>query len=314
MAGAPNFADILPAQTDPVKSAFRHRLIQVLESNGEILPSASSPRGKLWHLVNSPGSSLEECADVIQLDAALASRILKVVNSGAYALNTDSVTGAILQLGLRFVREQVFTATVFKQYSAWVLPPEWDLFWLRNIFVARLCERITGSYGSTTGTEYLAGLLHDMGWLFLVSHFPEEYAQLVATGKPLNEAEKGVLPYNHAEIAAAIAARSMLPTRIIDAIRRHHRPLFTDDGFPIEPDKKANVTAVVLNLCDNVADVCGVDMFGPSAPSLEDVQEGPQMKWLTHFGKPVDLRAIAETELTKSKEIFDSYFANSNFQ
>jgi HD-like signal output (HDOD) protein len=314
MPTPPRFEELLPMQSDPVKGAFRHRLIQVLESSGEILPSASSPRGKLWHLVNSPGSSLEECADVIQLDSALASRILRVANSGAYALNTDSISGAILQLGLRFVREQVFNATVFKQYSAWVLPPEWDAYWLRNIFVARLCERVTGSFGPTSGSEYLAGLLHDTGWLFLVTNFPDEYGQLTATGKPLNEAEKGILPYSHAEIAAAIAARSLLPPRIIDAIRRHHRPLFTDEGMPVEPDKKANVTAVVLNLCDGIADVCGLDMFGPAAPALEDLQQGPQMAWLKNFGKPVDLRMIAEAELARSKEIFDAYFSNRAFQ
>jgi HD-like signal output (HDOD) protein len=313
MTALPHFADLLPKQTDPVKAAFRERLLQVLDSNGEILPSASSPRGKLWHLVNSSGSSLEECAEVIQLDSALASRIFRVANSGAYHIGAENISEAILQLGLRFVREQVFNAAVFKQYSAWVLPAEWDLFWLRNIFVARLCERITGSYGSTSGAEYLAGLIHDMGWLFLATNFPDEYAQLVATGKPLNEAEKEILPYTHAEIAAAIAARSLLPPRIIDAIRRHHHPLLTDEGLPVEPDKKANVTAVVLNLCDGVADVCGMDMFGPSSQALEDLQEGPQMKWLSHFGKPVDLRAIAETELARSQEIFEAYFSNKNF-
>jgi hypothetical protein len=35
------------------------------------------------------------------------------------------------------------------------------------------------------------------------------------------------------------------------------------------------------------------------------------MGWLC---KPVDLRAIAETELAKSQEIFEAYFSNKNFQ
>ena len=93
MTTAPQFTDILRIQDDPIKASFRQRLVKVLESKGEILPSASSPRGKLWHLVNSPGSSLDECAEVIQLDAALSSRVLKVANSGAYGLATESVAG-----------------------------------------------------------------------------------------------------------------------------------------------------------------------------------------------------------------------------
>jgi HD-like signal output (HDOD) protein len=262
-------------------------------------------------LVNSPGSSLDECAEVVQLDAALASRVLKVANSGAYALETQSVSGAIMHLGFRFVREQVFNASVFQQHAAWTLPPEWNQYWLRSIFTARMTERITSSYGSTTGTEYLAGLIHDMGWLFLATTFPDEFTQLVDTGLPLDEAERDLQPYTHAEIAAAIAARSLLPAPIIDAILRHHRPLVREDGTPIAPDKKANVTAVALNICDGVADVCGMDMFGTARQTLKDLQDGEQMRWLAHFGKPVDLYTIAEAELTKSKEIFDSYFVSS---
>jgi HD-like signal output (HDOD) protein len=309
MTTAPQFTDILRIQEDPVKAAFRARLVKVLESKGEILPSASSPRGRLWHLVNSPGSSLEECAEVIQLDAALSSRVLKVANSGAYGLATESVAGSILHLGLRFVREQVFNASVFQQHAAWTLPPEWNKYWLRSIFTARLAERISASYGSVTGTEYLAGLIHDMGWLFLATTFPEEFTQLCDTGLPLEEAERDIQPYTHAEIAAAIAARSLLPARIIDAIARHHRPLENNDGTPVLPDRKANVTAVVLNLCDGVADVCGMEMFGTARQTLEQLQEGDQLRWLSHFGKTVDLRAIAEAELAKSQEVFDAYFS-----
>jgi len=312
MTTAPQFTDILRVQDDPVKATFRQRLIQVLESKGEILPSASSPRGKLWHLVNSPGSSLEECAEVIQLDASLSSRVLKVANSGAYGLATESVSGSILHLGLRFVREQVFNASVFQQHAAWSLPPEWNQYWLRSIFTARLAERISGSYGSVTGTEYLAGLIHDMGWLFLATTFPAEFTQLADTGLPLDEAERDIQPYTHAEIAAAIAARSLLPARIIEAILRHHRPLVNDDGTPVAPDKKANVTAVVLNVCDGIADVCGMDMFGARKQTLEELQAGEQMRWLGHFGKPIDLREIAETELAKSQEVFDAYFTGPN--
>ena len=217
-----------------------------------------------------------------------------------------------MHLGFRFVREQVFNASVFQQHAAWTLPPEWDQYWLRSIFTARLAERISGTYGSVTGTEYLAGLIHDMGWLFLATTFPDEFTQLGDTGLPLDEAERDIQPYSHAEIAAAIAARSLLPARIIDAILRHHRPLVNDDGTPVAPDKKANVTAVVLNVCDGVADVCGFDMFGRPRQTLEELQKGEQMQWLAHFGKPLDLYTIAEAELSRSKEIFDAYFVNKN--
>jgi len=314
MVTAPSFDDLLPPQEDPGKEAIRVKLVSVLKSKGEILPSANSPRGKLWHLVNSPESSLEECAEVIQLDSALASRIFRVANSGAYGMQADNINAAVLHLGLKFVREQVFNAGVFKQYSGWVLPPEWDLFWLRNIFAARMADRIAGAFEFTNGSEYLACLIHDMGWLFLASYVPNEFTQIFTSGKPAGEAEQELLPFGHAEISAAIAARSLLPLRAVNAIRYHHHPLVIEEGKPVELFENANLLAVVFNVCDQVADICHMDMFAKAEVTLEQLQEGPQIVWLTQFGKAPDLRTIAEEELAKAKEIFEVYFSNRKFQ
>ena len=267
MSSLPSFENLLPRTDDPGKAAIRARLVEVLDSKGEILPSANSPRGKLWHLVNTPDSSLGECAEIIQLDSALASRILRVANSGAYGGSSENVTDAVLRLGLKFVREQVFNAGVFKQYSAWALPPEWDLFWLRNIFVARLCDRISGLHGPTTGSEYLAGLIHDMGWLFLATYFPDQYAQIFGSGRIASEVEREVMPFTHAEISAAIAVRSMLPPRAVEAVEMHHHPFDMEEENPV---------AIVLATCDQVADLCNMNMFGPSAITVETLDNSPR--------------------------------------
>jgi HD-like signal output (HDOD) protein len=305
MQALPRFEDLLPEQQDPRKAAIRAQLIHVLNSQGEILPSANSPRGKLWHLVNSPESSLEECAEVIQLDSALASRILRVANSAAYGLQSENVSAAVLRLGLKFVREQVFNAGVFKQYSGWVLPPEWDLFWLRNIFIARLCDRICGLHGPTGGSEYLAGLIHDMGWLFLATYFPGEYTQIFASGRPPAEVEAEVMPFTHAEISAAIAVRSLVPPLAVEAIEMHHHP------FDIEGD---NLVAIVLATCDQVADLHQMNMFGPAGVTIETLGQSPEVRWLEKRGKNYDLMELATEELSRSKEIFEVYFSHRQFK
>ena len=313
MPPLPRFEDLLPEQSDPGKAAIRDKLIQVLNSKGEILPSANSPRGKLWHLVNSPDSSLTECAEVIQLDSALASRIFRVANSGSYGMQASNINEAILHLGIKFVREQVFNAGVFKEYSGWVLPVEWDFFWLRNIFVARLCDRLAGEYEFTNGSEYLACLIHDMGWLFLATYFPNEYTQIFSCGKPVGEAEKEFMPFDHAEISAAMAARSMLPLRAVNAIIHHHTPLSVHPGNPVELSRNANLLSVVMNVCDKIADICGMDIFLKSDLTLETLEQTPEIVWLKQFGKRHDFATLAEEELAKSKEIFEVYFSNRNF-
>ena len=307
----PRFQDLLPETADPAKTSIRARLLEVLESEGEILPSANSPRGKLWHLVNSPDTSVEECEEVIKLDTALSSRILRVANSGTYGADTENISEALLKLGLRFVREQVFNAGVFKQYSGWSLPKEWDLYWLRSIFVARTSERVAAIYGPTNGTEYLTGLIHDIGWLFLATYVPDEFTRLFACGLPIPRAEAELLPFGHAEIAAAIAARSKLPPRAIDAILHHHHPALPGRNVP--PGKSPDFLAIVLKLCDGMADCCKMDMFDPCECALEEIEQGPEITWLNQYARMPDLFELAEEELTKSQQIFDVYFSNRKF-
>jgi HD-like signal output (HDOD) protein len=313
MGTLPRFEDLLPTPGDPAKAAIRDQLIHVLNSQGEILPSANSPRGKLWHLVNSPESSVQDCEEVILLDSSLASRIFRVANSGAYGMQSDNISDAILRLGLKFVREQVFNAGVFKQYSGWVLPPEWDLFWLRNIFVARSCERMASIYGPTNGSEYLAGLIHDMGWLFLATYLPNEFTQLFASGVPINQAEKEILPFGHADISAAIAARSLLPAQAVSAIQHHHDGLMISNGETLAQNSEPDFLGIILNIGDKIADSCGMNMFGQPTLSIEEIQESPEVLWLNNFGEMPDIRALAEEEVLKAREIFEVYFSNRKF-
>ena len=314
MRPLPRFEELLPSDGISAHEPLRAKLISVLNSTGEILPSANSPRGKLWRLVNSPNASIDQCAEVIQLDSALAARLLRVANSGAYGFEAENIPQAVSQLGLRFVREQVFNSGVFKQYSEWNMPPEWDTFWLRNIFVASLCERLCAAYGRTNGSEYLAGLLHDIGWLFLATYAPDEYAAIFASGKPVAEAEDELLPFGHAAIAAAIAERSLLPARSVAAIRNHHPAAVEGLEAMLKPEVSADFLAAVLSICDDMADTREMNMFCGTPPTLEQIMDSPAVSWLTYFGKAPKLGDLADEVLLQSRAIFEVYFRDKAFK
>jgi HD-like signal output (HDOD) protein len=291
--------------------ALRGTLITILESRSEILPAADSPRGRLWTLVNTPDASADECAEIIQLDSALAMRVLRVANSGAYGGSSDNITDAVVRLGLAFVRQQVYNDGVFKQFSNWELPKEWDVFWLRNILVARVTERLCAAYGPTNGTEYLAGLLHDMSWLFLAAYFPHEFTALFTCGLPLLEAEKAHLPFTHAQISAAIAARSLLPERAVNAIAMHHLPIMADVKKVGPVEANPYFLSVVLQLSDSIADACKLDMFGRAGETFDNVRDSAPAQWLKKLRGTPDLMRIADEELTRSKQVFDAFFAKA---
>ncbi len=311
MVTAPRYDELLPYSSDPKKEAMRAKLITILESRAEILPAADSPRGRLWNLVNSPDASAAECAEIIQLDAGLAARVLRVANSGAYGGSSENITDAVVRLGLKFIREQVYNDAVFKEFSNWKLPREWDTFWLRNILVARVTERICACYGPTNGTEYLAGLLHDMSWIFLAAYFPHEFTELFTCGLPLADAEKSFLAYDHSQVGAAIAARSLLPERAINAIAMHHLPVAADTKKVGPPEQNAYFLSVVLQLSDSIADACKLDMFGRPGETFDSLRQGPAMQWLNRLRGTPDLMRIADEELEKSKQIFAVFFAKA---
>jgi HD-like signal output (HDOD) protein len=182
-----NFEDFLPPAPvgDPFQAQFRVKLIELLRSQGEILPSAESTLGRLWRLVNSDSSSIEDCVRVIEIDPAMTTRVFRVANSASCGGRATNISEAVLHLGFARLRELVFNAGIFAQFSQLHLPPGWNHFWIRNILIARLTERLASAYFQTNGTEYLAGLLHDIGWLNLATFFPEEFNMILSNPLPI---------------------------------------------------------------------------------------------------------------------------------
>ena len=149
-----------------------------------------------------------------------------------------------------------------------------------------------------------------MGWLFLATYFPNDYQGMLEMGGPIVEVEKEFLPFGHADIAGAIAARSLMPDRTVHAILHHHDPGIADCQVALAPDRDADFLTIVLSICDNLADCCEMDMFSPSRLSLEEIQASARVAWLGQFGRTPDLHALAYEELSKSKEIYEVYFAD----
>jgi HD-like signal output (HDOD) protein len=309
---ANRFEDLLPNSTDPAKGRLRAKLVNLLNSQGELIPAASTPLGKLWRLVNSPNSSMDECEEVIKLDAALTARIFRVANSAAYNARATDIAEAVRYLGFKSLREMVFNATTLTQFSGLTVPADWEVFWLRNIFIARLSDRIAATFFSTDGSEYLAGLIHDVGWLFLATHFGDEFNRIVSSEKPIAEAEREVLPFSHANIAAAIAARSSMPLKAVDGIMYHHKQMLMTQSTLVAPNQNPLFLGIILAVCDRMADGCQLDLFHKEAPTSEQLAESPEIVWLMNFGRKLDLEQMAADELVKSEEIFTAFFAEES--
>jgi putative nucleotidyltransferase with HDIG domain len=75
------------------------------------------------------------------------------------------------------------------------------------------------------------GLLHDIGKVFLVLQFPDEYQKALTLtqedGIIIHEAEKSCFNTTHASVGSWMARKWRFPSKLTDVIEYHHKPHLT---------------------------------------------------------------------------------------
>jgi HD-like signal output (HDOD) protein len=91
-----------------------------------------------------------------------------------------------------------------------------------------LAEVETGGSHSIQTECFTAGLLHDIGKLFLAANLPERYDEVLTRSaqesKSVVEIEEQILGATHAEVAGFVLHTWHLPDSIVEAVHWHHCP------------------------------------------------------------------------------------------
>lgn len=214
--------------------------LTVILQRVEELPTLPGISMQVMQMVNNPQTSAFELAKLIEKDAALATKILKTVNSAYYSLSRKigSIQHAIGFLGFRKLSQLIVSVSVFKDLSVPDSAYSMKKFWIHSLLTAE-CARLTSSllHKGREDDAYTAGLLHDIGKLFMVKYFPELMSAVFKKSEDegicVIDAEKQVIATDHAEVGSLLAQKWHLPEFIIDAIRHHH-------GSSNEPYADAN--------------------------------------------------------------------------
>lgn len=184
-------------------------------------------------LINDPHSSAADIGRVIEKDAALTMRLLKIVNSAYYGFpsSIDTISRAITIIGIRDLRDLVLatsTVNALKGLDSEMISLE--KFWRHSLYTA-VTSRILASQCNDKNVErlFVAGLLHDIGTLLMYQELPELCNEAIhhvhRENIPLYQAETDIIGFNHAEVGAELATCWKLPENLIEVIRYHHEPL-----------------------------------------------------------------------------------------
>jgi putative nucleotidyltransferase with HDIG domain len=209
------------------------------------LPGPPATYVKLTELLNSPYSSLNDVAAIVEQDPGITAKLLQIVNSAQFGIGRKVVspTEAVQLVGVEVIRGLVLGIQVFSAYknNPAKKAPSPGL-WEHSLRTAVNARRI--AYSRHLPLEcceqaFLAGLLHDVGKLVLVANAKEEYDAVLDLAAryriPEIEAEKRRFGATHADIGAYLLTLWGIPDTVVKSVEHHHSlETFTGENpFPL---------------------------------------------------------------------------------
>ena len=179
--------------------------------------------------LNSSSSDARSIAAIISTDPSISAKILKVANSGFYAVprSVTEMRDAITFLGVDTVVTLVLAAHVFKRLP--VPGVNLDALWQHSLTVSAMAQQIVIQEGGdrlSVNTAGVAGLLHDIGELFLLANVPDIYYPMIRRFAGDEDARLALelehFGVTHAQLGSYVLSLWSLPDAVVEAVALHH--------------------------------------------------------------------------------------------
>ena len=217
---------------------------------------------ELMNTLEQEDSNTHVLAEKVSRDQALTAKTLRLANSSFYGMQSKVTTihQAIAILGFNSVRTLVTAAAVLGNFSS----SENDAFnlqgfWRHSIATALCARSLARQLHVNQDYAFMAGLLHDIGKLVLVTRSPQHYAKVIAHQAAQDcyaiEAERTVLGIDHAMVGRALAEHWKFPVLMQQAIASHHAPDGQGEGSLASIVHVADCMVHALDLCGDEQDL-----------------------------------------------------------
>jgi putative nucleotidyltransferase with HDIG domain len=207
---------------------------------------------RLVSVLNDAHVNMKEIVSVIEYDEAIASNILRVANSPAYAgrFQIERLRDAVVHLGIATLLDLALGSYL---KSIRVAAPLYDLsendLWLHaaasSLAVKAIIQESHNPKILPLAT--VAALVHDIGKLLMVRFMDGSVADILklAQEKDISfvEAEHELFGCDHAEVGRAMAIKWAFPQPIVQAIELHHSAPLYDPPLIVDVVMLANLAA-----------------------------------------------------------------------
>lgn len=253
-----------------------------VEANKTELPVFDGTTQRLQGMLQDSEVDVNEVAKLVTSDPVLVSALLRAANSTFFGglEKVTSVQEALVRLGAKQVGNLVMLITQKKSYEIRdaALRPMVTQLWKHAVATAVgsqwLAQKLKRS--DIANEAFVAGLLHDIGKLFLL-RVVDDMKATNPKFQPEEALVRELLASMHAEQGAALLRNWNIPEVYAEVIARHHEMDFDDEdtlqivvrlvdqacnklGLGLEPDPECNVAASAEAQVLRVSDVLAAEL------------------------------------------------------
>jgi len=269
---------------------------------------------KLLRLTQDESTNVGDLSLLIETEPTLTAKILRNVNSAAFALShkITSIKRAVSILGFSAVRQLALNQLFYNKLIDHKSKQQFDqlFFWQHCLFVASLSRAIATSLKHPDpDLIYTAGLMHDIGKIVLETHGKVSYSDFILACKndeqPTLLGEHDFFGLNHAEMGYAFCQQWDIPEQISAIVYCHHE--LPDDNSPFAIYKR---DIAIVNFANYIAWLQGIGSIALNNPPELHSETS---KYLAI--EKLDLETLlshVDQEMQHTREFYGIQFPNIN--
>lgn len=281
----------------------------VLESPS--LPTLPTVAYKLISISSREETSISDISYLITKDSSLSAKVLKIANSAFYNLpcKISTIHQAASRLGMNAIRSLVlsvsFLSVKTKDKNGLF---NYEKFWEQSLSSAVAAKLIMTEIDNSDWEEiFIAGLLQNIGELFMALSFPQQYEQVLLeashSGKDIVELEQQIIGADHTFIGYEVTKNWGFPAVLTNTIQYHHYP----EGYKFN-DKKIKLAVAVVYLSGIITNI--IYSKDPQKYHRKFLADAKTM--LCFADKIIDkILALVVSEIAQTAKLFDFHIENS---
>lgn len=254
----------------PLKEIIEEHL-----ASGDVkLPPFDKTALRMQEETSSPEPDIRRIEEIISVDQALTAQVLKMANTAFFRglSRVETVRDAVIRLGIDQISEIVILATQKKIFFATDLTVRefMERLWRHSVgtalgsaWLAKKC-----GYGQLSTHAFVAGLLHDIGKLFLLTVVETIRKKEANDFSPSKDFMMEVMDSLHTEQGWLLTQNWNLPESYCIVARDHHVEPFDARNPILSLVRMANKTCNKMGICIHEA-IPMILVTTPEATALE---------------------------------------------